>query len=101
MNIFATDHPLSSDSSRHTWKASVMVIAVMLCPFLLALFWLLNGITSEDTTDYEPPGPFWEVLVCAVFYSLLIAVVAVAFYRLICFLSRKIWDGGPNRTVLR
>ena len=53
----------------------------MLCPFLLALFWLLNGITTEDTTDYDPPGPFWEVLVCTVFYSLIVAFVLVALYR--------------------
>ena len=66
-----------------------MVIAVMLCPFLLSLLWLINGIGTEDTTDYAPPDPFWEVLAGAVFYSLVLAFVAVAVYRLSCWLLKR------------
>ena len=89
MNIFVTDHPLSSDSSHTSAKASVLVIAVILCPFLLALFWFTNGIGNGDTTDYGPPDPFWEVFVVAVFYSLVFAVVVVGLYRLACWLWRR------------
>jgi hypothetical protein len=89
MNVFVTDHPLSSDSNRSNAKVAVLVIAVMLCPFLLALFWFTNGIWNGDTTDYGPPDPFWEVLVNAVVGSLVVAVVVVALYRLGCWLWRK------------
>jgi hypothetical protein len=98
MNVFATDHPLVSDSShRHTWKASVLVVAAMLYPFLMGLLCLINGITTEDTTDYDPPAPFWEVLVGAVFYSLIIAVVLVVLCRLGCWIA----SSPKSRTQLR
>ena len=89
MNVFTTDHPLSSDSSRrHAWIESVLVIAVPLFPFLLGLFWASNAVGPEDTTDYTP-DPFWEVFLCAVFYSLVVALAAVGLYRLIACVLRK------------
>ena len=89
MNVFVTDHPLTSNSAnRTTRKTSVLVVAVMLCPFVLGLFWASNAVGNEDTTDYTP-DPFWEVLVSAVIASLVVAVVAVALYRLTCWLVRK------------
>lgn len=92
MNVFVTDHPLSSNSHRSNAKASVLVIAIMVCPFLLALLWFTNGIGNGDTTDYGPPDPFWEVLIEAVFYSLVVAVVVVVLYQLGCWLWRKECD---------
>jgi len=89
MNVFVTDHPLSSDLHRSNMKASVLVVAVMVWPFLLALLWFTNGIGNEDTTDYGPPDPFWEVFVGAVIDSLIVAVVVVVLYRLGCWLWRK------------
>jgi len=89
MNLFVTDHPLSSDSHRSNAKASVLVIAVMVWPFLLALLWFTNGIGNGDTTDIAPPDPFWEVFVGAVFYSLVVAIAVAVLYRLGCWLWRK------------
>jgi hypothetical protein len=92
MNVFVTDHPLTSDSShRTTWKESVLMITLMLCPFVLALFWVSNLVGNQDTTDYTL-DPFWEVLVAAVIDSLIVALVVVALYRLTCWLLRKKCD---------
>ena len=88
MNVFATDHPLTSDSSpRTTWKELVLMITLILSPFVLALFWVSNVVGNQDTTDYTP-DPFWEVSVSAVIASLVVAVVAVALYRLARWLLR-------------
>lgn len=90
MNVFTTDHPLSSDSPhRHGWIASVSVIAVLLCPFLLGLFWYSNVTGNQDTTDYTP-DPFWEVLVGAAVYSLAVPLVALGLYRSTAWLLCKI-----------
>jgi len=71
------------------------VIALLLCPFLLGLFWYSNAVGNEDTTDYVP-DPFWEVLLGAVVDSLLVALVAVALYRLTSWLLQRIWALRPG-----
>jgi hypothetical protein len=92
MNVFTTDHPLASDLPRSNALASFLVVALMLCPFLLGLLWLTNLTGNQDTTDYTP-DPFWEVLVGAIVDSLVLALVALALYRLGSCTFRKICSG--------
>ncbi len=95
MNVFTTDHPLSSDSARSRARngiATVLAVALMLCPFLLGLLWFTNLTGNQDTTDYTP-DPFWQVLLSAVVDSLVAAFVAVALYRLTSCISREVWRG--------
>jgi peptidoglycan/LPS O-acetylase OafA/YrhL len=100
MNVFVTDHPLSSDSPRrHKWIASVLVIAALLCPFLLGLFWLMNGIGTDYMTHYESPDPFWEVLLGAVFYSLVIALAGLGLYRFTACVLRKILQRQASKVA--
>lgn len=92
MNIFTTDHPLSSDSTEHQERsalASVLSVATMLFPFLLGLIWFTNLFPDVETTDYSP-DPFWQVLVSAMVVSLVVAFVGVALYRLTaCILGKS------------
>jgi len=82
MNVFATDHPLSSDSRQgKTEKALVVVLAVALSPFVLGLIWLANEIANQETPDGSPDS-FWLVLPAALIDSLLLALVVVVLYRL-------------------
>jgi hypothetical protein len=87
MNVFATDHPLSSDSSQcKTEKALVLVLAVALCPFVLWILLLADEIANQDTPDGSPDDSFWLILPGALISCLIFALVAVVLYRLTrCF----------------
>ena len=79
MNPFTTDHPLWSDPTRsRTTNAltSVLTVAVILCPFVMAFFCITNGEDNLDPT--ATPDPLWELLVGAVIDSLIVAFVVVA-----------------------
>ncbi len=82
------DSPRSRTSNA---LVSVLVVALMLCPFLLGLLWFTNLTGNQDTTDYTP-DPFWQVLVSAVVDSLVVALVAVALYRLTTDIFREVWS---------
>ena len=97
MNVFTTDHPLSSQSPRSdagSGLASVLVIALMLCPFVLGLLWFTNLTGNQDTTGYTP-DPFWQILVSAIIDSLVAGFVAMALYRLASCIFRDV-SSGPE-----
>ncbi len=99
MNVFTTDHSLASDlpdSRSRNALTSVLVFALMLCPFLLTLLWFTNLAGNQDTTDYTP-DPFWQVLVGAVVDSLVVAFVGVGLYRLASCIFREVWSGRKPR----
>jgi biotin transporter BioY len=86
MNVFATDHPLSSESRQgKTEKALLLVLAVVLSPFVLGLLWLANEIANQETPDVSPDS-FWLVLPAALLDGLIVALVVVVLRRLTrCF----------------
>ena len=99
MNVFTVDHPLSPDPPRRNARnglASVLVVALMLCPFLLGLLWFTNLMGNQDTTDYTP-DPFWQVLAAAVIDSLVVSFVAVALCRLTSCIFREVFSGPRLR----
>lgn len=99
MNVFTTDHPLSSASTGSRARnglASVLAVALVLCPFFLGFLWFTNLIGNQDTTDYTP-DPFWQVIVSAAVDSVVVAFVAVALYRLASGIWREAWSGLRQR----
>ncbi len=69
---------------------SVLGVALMLCPFIPALFWFDNLTGNQDTTDYTP-DPFLLVLGSAAVDSLAAGLRAVALYRLTRRIIRCLW----------
>jgi ABC-type Fe3+ transport system permease subunit len=99
VNPFTTDHPLWPDPPRSRGRdvlTSVLTVAVMLFPFVMAFFCITNGEDNLDTT--ATPDPLWELFVGAVFYSLIVASVVVALYQLTAYIVREVWRGlRPGR----
>jgi hypothetical protein len=100
MNLFTTDHPLALDVPRSRWRdgfATVLVLALVLFPFLLGLFWFANLTGNQDTTGYTP-DPFWQVLLGAVVDSVIIAFAALGLYCLgSCIFRRKLRLAHKNQ----
>ena len=94
MNVFTTDHPLSSSSHGDKYRTLswVPTVAVVLFPFILPLFWLLNATESGEATGY-PPDPFWQVLAASALDSLIVAAVTVALGRFCMCIFRELRCG--------
>src|SRR2546426_11131256 len=77
MNVFATDHPMVSQHSQHSWHAarkdvwisygcSILTVAFILCPLFLGATWFGMGIAeTPDVPDPSAAPSVLELIVAA------------------------------------
>jgi hypothetical protein len=94
MNIFATDHPLNSQSGINkprlrSHSLRICLAAVSVCPFLAVYFWSGDVADSGNSTEGYTPAPFWVDCLAAAVVSLLVAFVGASALMLLATLFRK------------
>ena len=96
MNVFATDHPMTSvpsclDTKAHpllSFICRIFAVTLVLTPFVYG--WLVYCVVTDDvqSTD-EPDGPILMFGIPVSFvFSLVCSVLVVSVYRLIVWLVR-------------
>jgi len=96
MNVFTTDHPLTTqkscfDGDANPWLSyvcQVLVLALGLLPVAAGLILYLIA-TDEDYGPPEAPPGVIEFLLVISAYCLLLAIFCVAGYRLLGWLCRN------------
>src|SRR4051794_32774736 len=103
MNIFATDHPLNCDSKDklpgvRSCFFAMLLVSLIFSRFLAIYGWYSDQIGTGDTTPgANPPLPFWEALLGAALFCLIIACVVTALFALIA----RFADGQVSVVRLR
>jgi hypothetical protein len=100
MNIFATEHPFDCRPEGEmrglrSYFFGMLLVALILSPFFAGGIWFLDVTDNGDTTPGAyPPLTFWQDILAATFFSLIVAFAITALVALTARLASRLGKRG-------